>query len=59
MNKKVIALIVVIILLVIIGAVYFMNQNSSQNANENQEGLAQTKTHPLLFEKLLYTKCIE
>lgn len=56
MNKKVIALIVVIILLVIIGAVYFMNQNSSQNANENQDGLAQTKTHPLLFEKLLYTK---
>ena len=45
MNKKVIALIVVIILLVIIGAVYFMNQNSSQNANENQEGLAQTETN--------------
>ena len=45
MNKKVIALIVVIILLVIIGVVYFMNQNSSQNANENQEGLAQTETN--------------
>lgn len=45
MNKKVIALIVVIILLVIIGGVYFMNQNSSQNANENQEGLSQTETN--------------
>lgn len=43
MNKKVIALIVIIILLVIVGVVYFMNQNSSQNANENQEGLAQTE----------------
>ena len=44
MNKKVIALIVVIILLVIIGVVYFMSQNSRQNANETQDGLAQTET---------------
>lgn len=45
MDKKVIALIVVIILLVIVGAVYFINRNSSQNANETQEGLAQTGTN--------------
>ena len=44
MNKKVIALIVIIILLVIIGVVYFMSQNSRQNANENQDGLAQPET---------------
>lgn len=45
MDKKVIALIVVIILLVIVGAVYFVNRNSSQNINENQEGLAQRGTN--------------
>lgn len=45
MDKKVIALIVVIILLVIVGAVYFVNRNSSQNINEKQEGLAQTGTN--------------
>ncbi len=42
MNKKVIALIVAIILLIIIGGVaYFMSQNSSENTNTNQEGVAE------------------